>query len=477
MGSIAIVGLEPDATGTVDERAVARLRAADVVVVPSKTSEAAEVLGGLGIPVVTFAGLGLGDRAPAGEVVQALIERSEDQDVAFAAFGYPFIHEGLISGILSRARTAVDLFPAASPLQVLLLALDIDATADLEIVDARSLPGARLARDAHLIITGIDNAILAHSVARELRSLYARDHSTVTAGRVEGGGFELMPTSVERLAGMRGVSRDMALYVPPVRIEPPDGFVELVRLIGVLRSPEGCPWDREQTHASLAQHMIEEAYEAASAIDAGDDRALTDELGDLLLQVVLHAQIAREGGRFDTDDVIASIITKVRRRHPHVFGTAVAETAEAVTRTWDAIKREEKPHRGALGEVPESLPALMRAQKISRRAAGVGFEWEDISGVWDKVHEEIDELRATELGTREAEDELGDLLFTVVNVARTMGIDAESALRRTCLRFTSRFEAMEAAASADGRPLEGLSLAEWEALWSAAKGSGRSGGE
>lgn len=477
MGSIAIVGLEQDATGNVDERAAARLRAADIVVVPSATSEAAGVLGGLGISAVTFTDLGLDERASASEVVQALIERSADKDVAFAAFGYPFVHEGLISGILSRAKTGVDLFPVVSPLQVLLLALDVDATADLEIIDARSLPGATLARDAHLIVTGIDTAVVARSVASELRSLYARDHSIVTAGCLEGGGFELTPISVDELAEAQSVGQDMALYVPPIRIAPPGGFAELVRLIAILRAPEGCPWDREQTHASLAQHMIEEAYEAASAIDAGDDAALADELGDVLLQVVLHAQIGREDGAFTIDDVVASIITKIRRRHPHIFGTATAETADEVIRNWDAIKREEKPQHGVLGEVPESLPALMRAQKISRRAAGVGFEWEDMAGVWAKVHEEIDELKATEIGTPEAEDELGDLLFTVVNVARKMGIDAESALRRTCVKFSGRFESMEEAAAASGTPLEDLSPMEWEALWDSAKGNGRPSGE
>jgi tetrapyrrole methylase family protein/MazG family protein len=463
------VGLEQDATGALDERAVARLRAADAVVVPSLHSEAAALVTGLGITPVPFSAMGLDERAPSAHVVQALLERAEDQDVVLAAFGYPFVREGLISGLLSRARGGVGLFPVASPLQVLLLALDIDATADLEIIDARSLPSAEIARDAHLIVTGIENPVLARSVASELGSMYARDHSIVVAGVLAGGGFELTPVAVEELAEGQQLTRETALYVPPVRIAPPGGFAELVRIISVLRAPEGCPWDREQTHESLAQHMIEEAYEAASAIDTGDSAALADELGDVLLQVVLHAQIGREDGEFTIDDVVAGIITKLRRRHPHIFGTVVAETSADVIRNWDAIKREEKPHHGVLGEVPENLPALMRAQKISRRAAGVGFEWEDLGGVWAKVHEEIDELKATEPGSAEAEDELGDLLFTVVNVARKMGIDAESALRRTCLKFKGRFEAMEESAEASGRALEDLAPEEWEALWAAAK--------
>lgn len=475
MGSIAVVGLEQDAAGRVDERAIARLRSADVVIVPSDTSEAAGLLGGLGISAVTFGDLGLDERASAAQVVHALIERAEDQDVALAAFGYPFVREGLISGILSRSKTAVDLFPVVSPLQILLLALDVDATADLEIIDARTLPGAVPARDAHLIVTGVENVILARSVASELRGSYDREHSLVLAHSLEGGGFELSPLTLDELGQIQTLGRDTALYVPPTRMAPPGGFGELVRIIGILRSPDGCPWDREQTHASLAQHMIEEAYEAASAIDTGEASVLADELGDVLLQVVLHAQIAAEEGTFTIDDVVASIITKIRRRHPHIFGTVVAETSEEVLRNWDAIKREEKPQHGALGEVPDNLPALMRAQKVSRRAAGVGFEWDDMAGVWAKVHEEIDELQATEHGSPEAEDELGDLLFTVVNVARKMGIDAESALRRTCVKFAGRFESMEETAAIQGTPLEDLQPDEWEALWAAAKNGTLSG--
>lgn len=251
----------------------------------------------------------------------------------------------------------------------------------------------------------------------------------------------------------------------------PDGgaFDEFVRIIAILRGPDGCPWDREQTHESLASHLIEEAYETVAAIESGQPAALADELGDVLLQVVLHAEIAAGDGAFTINDVIAGIDTKIRRRHPHIFGDVTVSSAEEVTRNWDAIKRDERPQHGALGEVPDALPALMRAQKISRRAAGVGFEWEHLDDVWAKVHEEIDELKSAEPGSANAEDELGDLLFTVVNVARRMGIDAESALRDTCVRFVRRFEEMERVAAQGDRSLEDLGPLEWEELWGQAK--------
>jgi len=249
------------------------------------------------------------------------------------------------------------------------------------------------------------------------------------------------------------------------------GFDEFVDLIAVLRSPGGCPWDREQTHGSIAKNMVEEAYEAVHAIETDDVAEIREELGDVLLQVVLHAQIAADAGEFTIDDVVAGIHAKIVRRHPHVFGEAAAEDAAAVTRTWDEIKSVERAEKqqGLLDTVPHALPALMLAQTISRKAVSVGFEWDSLEGVWAKVHEEIDELKAEERGSPEAADEIGDLLFTIVNLARKQGIDAETALRGTCDKFRSRWSAMEKAAAKEGTKLDELGLEAQEALWQAAK--------
>lgn len=261
---------------------------------------------------------------------------------------------------------------------------------------------------------------------------------------------------------------DLVVVFPAAERVSRETFEELVEIIARLRSPAGCPWDREQTHATLGKHLIEEAYETLAAIEAGDDAALADELGDVLLQVVLHAQIGAEEGAFTIDDVVGSIVRKIRRRHPHVFGDASVDSSAEVMRNWDAIKRGEKA-AGVLGEVPHALPALMLAQKISRRAASAGFDWEDVSGVWDKVHEEIDELKAAQPGSADAAAEVGDLLFTVVNVARKLGVDAESALRGTCAKFVRRFRDMEEASAERGHALDELDLAAWEELWQQAK--------
>ena len=250
------------------------------------------------------------------------------------------------------------------------------------------------------------------------------------------------------------------------------GFDEFVDVSAALRAPDGCPWDREQTHRSIAKNMVEEAYEAVHAIETDDIAELREELGDVLLQVVLHSQIASDDGEFTIDDVVATITAKIIRRHPHVFGEAeAAGTATEVLANWDQIKATERAEKaqGLLDTVPHALPALMLAQTISRKAVSAGFEWETLDGVWEKVHEELDELKAEEPGSPEAADEIGDVLFTIVNLARKQGIDAETALRGTCDKFRSRWSAMEEAAATEGRDVSDLSLDEQEALWRQAK--------
>jgi len=250
------------------------------------------------------------------------------------------------------------------------------------------------------------------------------------------------------------------------------GFDEFVELIAVLRGPDGCPWDKEQTHASIAKNMVEEAYEAVHAIETDDVAEIREELGDVLLQVVLQSQIAADDAEFTIDDVVAGIHAKIVRRHPHIFGDEVAAgDAEQVLANWDQIKAGERAEKqqGLLDTVPHALPALMLAQTISRKAVSAGFEWDSLEGVWAKVHEELEELKAEEPGTPQAADEIGDVLFTIVNLARKQGIDAETALRGTCDKFRSRWSAMEKAAAERGEALEALSLDAQEALWQAAK--------
>lgn len=299
-----------------------------------------------------------------------------------------------------------------------------------------------------------------------------------------------------------------------------DGFVTT---IAALRAPDGCPWDRAQSHESIAHNMIEEAYEAVDAIESGDVKHLREELGDVLLQVVLQSQIAADAGEFDIDDVCADVDAKMIRRHPHVFGEARAANASEVLDLWDQVKLAERgagepaapaegpaadapadssapAPEGLLDGVPTSFPALMQAQKISRKAASAGFEWDALDDVWEKVREEVSELREAyaaapkaangkvdagaaagsssagcalfrtpEQAVAAVEEEFGDVLFSLVNVGRRMGVDAEGALRATCAKFRRRWAHMEQAAREGGSSVEALEPDEREALWGQAK--------
>ena len=245
-------------------------------------------------------------------------------------------------------------------------------------------------------------------------------------------------------------------------------FRTLVNIVARLRAPNGCPWDREQTHTSLRENLLEECYEVLEAIDKEDWPALSEELGDLLLQIVLHAQIAREAGEFELADVLTSINTKLIYRHPHVFGTVKATTLEEVLHNWEALKQAKRGDASALDGVSKQMPALAYSEAVQQRVAQLGFDWKDIDGVFEKLVEEVGEFKQAENQKRKTE-EFGDVLFTLVNVARRMGIDSEAALREANERFRSRFAAMEDLCRRRGLTFDKLSFNEQNALWEEAK--------
>ena len=266
------------------------------------------------------------------------------------------------------------------------------------------------------------------------------------------------------------------------RADARDSFDALVETIWRLRQPDGCPWDRKQTHASIAKNMVEEAYEAVDCIEAEDAPHLCEELGDVLMQVLLHAQIAADAGDFTIDDVVRGLNEKLVRRHPHVFGEHAAATdADEVLGIWDAVKLSEKAGRdaaaadaharpsGLLDGVPRALPALMEAQKVSRKAAAMGFEWETVEDVWGQVASERAEFEREAPGSDARELEFGDMLFALVNVARKEGIDAESALRASTAKFRRRWEGVEGLAWDRGSSVEELSTEELNRLWDEVK--------
>jgi tetrapyrrole methylase family protein/MazG family protein len=312
----------------------------------------------------------------------------------------------------------------------------------------------------------------ASDIGEVLRALYPADHPVAGLGGLPD--YTISTVSPQEL-------RKGAHFLPAVVGESntasPHG---LPWLVARLRAPDGCPWDREQTHQSLAKFLLEEAYEVYDALDAGSTPDLAEELGDLLLQIVLHAQYAAEDGVFDLTDVYRQVMTKIVRRHPHVFGDVVAESAADVIRNWEVIKAAERSANGSSGPAGDadmpaafaglsrSLPALAYAQEMQERAASLGYDWPDIVGILDKVVEEAGELsRATD--DAEVREEVGDLLLVIVNLGRRLGVDAETSLRGANAKFARRFAAIEQAAAARAVDLRSLSMEELDELWRAAK--------
>jgi tetrapyrrole methylase family protein/MazG family protein len=303
-----------------------------------------------------------------------------------------------------------------------------------------------------------------------LRRLYPADHPVGRFGAAEGG----------TIGALAGADFAAPFYLPPLSPELAVASPWAMPWISDrLRRPDGCPWDREQTHESLRNHLLEEAYEVYDILGSGPSPELAGELGDLLLQVVLHAQLAAEEGVFDLTDVNAAIASKIVRRHPHVFGDAEVRTASDVNRQWERIKADERAAtgdddetdtepKGALDGVSRILPALAASQEMQERAANIGYEWPSVEGVLDKVTEELDEIRSAETDAERAE-EYGDLLFVLVNVARWHGIEAEAALRAANDKFRRRFGSVERRAAGRGVALRDLSFDELDALWDEAK--------
>lgn len=358
----------------------------------------------------------------------------------------------------------------------LLRDLNIDLSNGLEVLHATRLAERPPAGDLPVLIHGLTPAT-ADGVKGMLTKRYPADHQA-TLWR-DG---ETQNVLLHDLDKQVGAEYEISLYLPPLRRSeageassrrwvharwPTDPLVEVMDR---LRAPEGCPWDREQTHQTLRKYMLEEAYEVVEAIDSGDPQLLCEELGDVLLQVVFHAQVAREEGTFDFHDVVEGITAKLVRRHPHVFGDVEAKTAEDVTRNWEAIKRAEKGGQepeSRLGKLSTALPALSRANEVQKRAAKVGFDWEDIAGPVAKVREELEEILTA--APEEQEGEVGDLLFAVVNLARMLKVDPEVALSGTTAKFVRRFRHIERRAAEMDRKLEEMTLAEMDILWDEAK--------
>lgn len=337
----------------------------------------------------------------------------------------------------------------------------------LTLLDAQEFSSAHFPPtppDVDMLILGVDSREMAAQVKAVLQANYPDEHGIFLVD--EGMRKE------ERL-GMLGsgdYSSSTCVYIPS--LGEGTSFEAFAEIVAHLRAPDGCPWDKEQTHQTLRKHLLEESYEALSAIDANDFDGMREEFGDLLLQIVLNAQIASETKDFSMREIVHGIYDKIVRRHPHVFGDVKLDGVDGVLQNWEKLKEKErgkkKEDKGLLDGVPSILPALNQAQEYQDRAARVGFDWPEIDGVLDKIREEIEEIKQAQ-NLEEVTGELGDLFFVLVNLARWRKVDAESALREANLKFKKRFGYVEKSAKGQGRNLSDMTLEEMDAFWNEAK--------
>lgn len=402
------------------------------------------------------------------------------QGVIYAVPGHPFVAEATCPEIARLARDeglATVIVEGLSFLEPTFSVLGLDPYPQLTLFDAMELSMAHVPTfppEIPVLIAQLYSRLVASEVKMTLGETYPDEHP-VQLVHAAGTNDELVEDiKLYEIDRSEHIGMLTSLYVPP--LEEGTSFEAFQEIVAHLRAPNGCPWDREQTHESLRTHLLEESYEALEAIDAGDFDGMQEEFGDLLLQVVLHAQIANEEGEFSINSVIKGVHDKIVRRHPHVFGDLALEGVKGVLQNWEKLKETErkdkgKEEKGLLDGVPKSLPALTQAQEYQDRAARVGFDWPVVDGVLEKVAEEVQEIKAAK-NNEELAEEIGDLFFVLVNLARWKKIDAESALRETNLKFKTRFAHIEQTAKKQARELTEMTLEEMDALWDEAKSRG-----
>ncbi|MEW6623725.1 MAG: nucleoside triphosphate pyrophosphohydrolase [Bacillota bacterium] len=415
-------------------------------------------------------------------IVDTLIDsvQTTKETIVYAVPGHPMVAESSVKMLLVQAagkNIPVEILPAPSCLEAVYAALQIDPCDGLIIADALKFDERILTSGQALLFTQVYSKMAASDLKLTLMDVFKDDHQVTV---VKGAGIpaiqriELIP--LHELDRLGWIDHMTSVYVQPPEAEAESiaskySFEDFLGIMDKLRSPTGCPWDRKQTHQSLKKFLLEETYEVLEAIDEENMHKLLEELGDLLLQVVFHAQLASEKGVFDVYDVIHEISSKLLRRHPHVFGSMYLKTSGEVELTWEKIKAEEKNNKSVLDGVLKVFPALSRAEKLQKKAARVGFDWPDITGPWEKVQEEIDELKKACQSRQndKISEEMGDLLFALVNVCRFLNIDPEESLQKANNKFIKRFLYVEEQIKEKNLQWGELNLQNMDILWEEAK--------
>ncbi|MBA4179106.1 MAG: nucleoside triphosphate pyrophosphohydrolase [Anaerolinea sp.] len=399
--------------------------------------------------------------------VARVFAAAEAGPVVYAVPGHPLVAERSVTLLLESAHDhghSVQVLPALSFVDVAASALGRDF-AHVQLCDALEL---RIDAQRPALVSQLFDRDATTALKLRLLDIYPSDHRVTVLSKLGTGEQTVREVPLAELDHRPFGFLD-SLFVPAIApLQDLRRFDGIAHVIERLHAPDGCPWDREQTHASLRPHLLEESYEALEAIDSGDAARLAEELGDVLLQVLMHAAVGDREGTFSFGDVTEHIARKLIRRHPHVFGEATASTSDEVYRNWEALKQAEKPRDSILEGVPKTLPGLAASQAIQGRARRIGFDWPDIEGPLDKLVEEVREFART-TNSAEREDEFGDILFVVSNIGQRLGIDAEQALRLANEKFRARFGIMERMAAARGTDLRDMTSDERDALWDAAK--------
>lgn len=403
-------------------------------------------------------------------IVETLLEKAKEQSMIYAVPGHPMLAEQTVQLLLKQTDVSIEVIGGQSYLDDLFTALKIDPIDGFQFVDGTSFERNQLNYQQHIIFCQVYDRYVASEVKLNLLEDLPADYP-ITIVEAAGSAAEVLTTiPLHALDHSLEVGNLTSVYIPPV---PKDmlnhTFSRLREVISVLRGPNGCSWDQAQTHETLRRYLIEEVYEAIDAIDAQDDEAIIEELGDILLQVMLHSQIGEDADYFTIDDVIRGITNKMIYRHPHVFNHSTGD----ISKSWDELKVAEKGEKSSiLGDIPTALPSLAKAFTLQKKAAKVGFDWDDVNDIWLKLDEELIEVKEAieKQNVDEIEAELGDVLFVLANLARHYQINPEIALNRTNKKFISRFAYIEQKLIEKGKDIQATSLKEMDHYWDEAKG-------
>ncbi|MDD6769822.1 nucleoside triphosphate pyrophosphohydrolase [Inconstantimicrobium porci] len=410
-------------------------------------------------------------------IAEDLVEKAKEKDIVYAVPGHPLVAEKSVVNLISlceKEHIKYEILPAVSFIDAIMESLKIDPVEGLKVIDAFDMKNQIMDKRIGTIITQVYNQFIASEVKLSLLDYY-NDETEIYFIRAAGipGLESIRKIPLYELDRQEDIDYLTSVYIPK-NLDNKKDIYDLVDLVEILRGENGCPWDREQTHKSVRNALIEESYEAADAIDNEDDDAMVEELGDVLFQVIFHAVIGHEDAYFDLSDIIDGVYNKMVYRHPHVFGDDKAKDTEEVLDKWNELKKKEKSLNTVTDElkaVAKALPGLTRAQKIQKKASKVGFDWDNVFGAMSKVEEELNELKEVYNGSNKARilDEVGDLIFACVNVSRFLGVDSEDAVNNTCEKFIKRFQFIEEKATEKGMKLENMSLEQMDELWESAK--------